>query len=117
MLCKSENRDPAHCLKEGRKVTRCAQDLQVALSPLSSIPLVRLLTRLPFGSPRLESSISKVRSTCLKEFDAHWQCLERNNQVSCLFPSLERDPLTRSPLPLGILLVPKARASVQQLRV
>jgi len=32
MLCKSENRDPAHCLKEGRKVTRCAQDLSVFLS-------------------------------------------------------------------------------------
>lgn len=29
MLCKAENRDPAHCLKEGRKVTRCAQDLCV----------------------------------------------------------------------------------------
>jgi NADH dehydrogenase (ubiquinone) 1 alpha subcomplex subunit 8 len=27
MLCKSEDRDPAHCLKEGRRVTRCAQDL------------------------------------------------------------------------------------------
>lgn len=27
MLCKNENRDPAHCLKEGRRVTRCAQDL------------------------------------------------------------------------------------------
>lgn len=32
MLCKAENRDPAHCLKEGRKVTRCAQDLCVAAS-------------------------------------------------------------------------------------
>lgn len=31
MLCKAENRDPAHCLAEGRKVTRCAQDLYVAL--------------------------------------------------------------------------------------
>lgn len=29
MLCKSEDRDPAHCLKEGRRVTRCAQDLCV----------------------------------------------------------------------------------------
>lgn len=29
MLCKAENRDPAHCLKEGRRVTRCAQDLCV----------------------------------------------------------------------------------------
>lgn len=27
MLCKQENRDPAHCLAEGRKVTRCAQEL------------------------------------------------------------------------------------------
>ncbi|KAF8986730.1 calpain 7, partial [Haplosporangium bisporale] len=26
MLCKDENSDPAHCLKEGRKVTRCAMD-------------------------------------------------------------------------------------------
>lgn len=29
MLCKEENNDPAHCLKEGRKVTRCAMDLYV----------------------------------------------------------------------------------------
>lgn len=29
MLCKNENRDPAHCLKEGRRVTRCAADLFV----------------------------------------------------------------------------------------
>lgn len=30
MLCKQENRDPAHCLKEGRRVTRCATDLYVS---------------------------------------------------------------------------------------
>ena len=29
MLCKNESRDPAHCLLEGRRVTRCAQDLCV----------------------------------------------------------------------------------------
>nr|ODO04167.1 hypothetical protein L204_00522 [Cryptococcus depauperatus CBS 7855] len=29
MLCKQENNDPAHCLAEGRKVTRCAQELYV----------------------------------------------------------------------------------------
>jgi hypothetical protein len=29
MLCKAENRAPEHCLKEGRRVTRCAQDLCV----------------------------------------------------------------------------------------
>lgn len=27
MLCKAENRDPEHCLLEGRRVTRCAADL------------------------------------------------------------------------------------------
>lgn len=32
MLCKAENRDPEHCLKEGRKVTRCAAELCVDLS-------------------------------------------------------------------------------------
>ncbi|THH08806.1 hypothetical protein EW145_g2450 [Phellinidium pouzarii] len=52
MLCKSENRDPAHCLKEGRRVTRCTTDL-----------------------------ITKMRENCLKEFDSHWECLEKNNQV------------------------------------
>lgn len=31
MLCKKESRDPEHCLKEGRRVTRCAQDLYVYL--------------------------------------------------------------------------------------
>ncbi|ORX43345.1 hypothetical protein DM01DRAFT_245318, partial [Hesseltinella vesiculosa] len=51
MLCKNENNDPKHCLKEGRKVTRCAIDL-----------------------------ITKLRENCGKEFEAHWQCLENNNQ-------------------------------------
>jgi NADH dehydrogenase (ubiquinone) 1 alpha subcomplex subunit 8 len=27
MLCKKDNSDPKECLKEGRKVTRCAIDL------------------------------------------------------------------------------------------
>ncbi|KAL0950069.1 hypothetical protein HGRIS_010073 [Hohenbuehelia grisea] len=51
MLCKAENRDPGHCLKEGRRVTRCATDL-----------------------------INKMRENCLEQFDAHWNCLELNNQ-------------------------------------
>jgi NADH dehydrogenase (ubiquinone) 1 alpha subcomplex subunit 8 len=29
MLCKAEDRNPEHCLKEGRRVTRCATDLYV----------------------------------------------------------------------------------------
>ncbi|EKD03724.1 hypothetical protein A1Q2_01950 [Trichosporon asahii var. asahii CBS 8904] len=51
MLCKNENRDPEHCLAEGRKVTRCAQAV-----------------------------ITKLRENCLQEFDNHWKCLENNNQ-------------------------------------
>ncbi|EMD40579.1 hypothetical protein CERSUDRAFT_111175 [Gelatoporia subvermispora B] len=50
MLCKAENRDPAHCLKEGRRVTRCAIDL-----------------------------ITKMRENCGQVFEDHWQCLEKNN--------------------------------------
>lgn len=53
MLCKNENRNPEHCLAEGRKVTRCAQAV-----------------------------ITKLRENCLQEFDNHWKCLENNNQVS-----------------------------------
>ncbi|KAH8806864.1 hypothetical protein DL96DRAFT_1822208 [Flagelloscypha sp. PMI_526] len=51
MLCKAESRDPAHCLKEGRRVTRCATDL-----------------------------INKIRENCLKDWDRHWDCLEKENQ-------------------------------------
>ncbi|KAJ7739849.1 NADH dehydrogenase, alpha subcomplex, subunit 8 [Mycena metata] len=51
MLCKAENRDPKHCLKEGRRVTRCATDL-----------------------------ITKMRENCLEQFESHWGCLELNNQ-------------------------------------
>ncbi|EIW76193.1 NADH dehydrogenase, alpha subcomplex, subunit 8 [Coniophora puteana RWD-64-598 SS2] len=52
MLCKQDAKgDPGACLKEGRKVTRCATDL-----------------------------INKMRENCLETFDKHWQCLELHNQ-------------------------------------
>ncbi|PVU97596.1 hypothetical protein BB559_001998 [Furculomyces boomerangus] len=51
MLCKAENDDPAHCLKEGRKVTRCSIDV-----------------------------ISKVKANCSEFFEAHWKCLDLGNQ-------------------------------------
>jgi NADH dehydrogenase (ubiquinone) 1 alpha subcomplex subunit 8 len=51
MLCKNENRDPAHCLLEGRRVTRCAQDL-----------------------------FKKLNESCAQEWEAHWRCLEMHNQ-------------------------------------
>ena len=46
-------------------MTRCAQDLYVAQG----------------ARPALTGSIAKVGEKCGKEWDAHWQCLERNNQV------------------------------------
>ncbi|KAI6135142.1 Ndufa8, NADH-ubiquinone oxidoreductase complex I 19kd subunit [Pisolithus croceorrhizus] len=52
MLCKNESGgDPGACLKEGRRVTRCATDL-----------------------------INKMRENCLEQFETHWNCLELNNQ-------------------------------------
>ncbi|PVG00019.1 putative NADH dehydrogenase 22K chain precursor [Serendipita vermifera] len=50
MLCKSKKR-AEDCMMEGRRVTRCAADL-----------------------------LEKMRAVCAKEFEAHWQCLEKNNQ-------------------------------------
>ncbi|KAI0036779.1 NADH dehydrogenase alpha subcomplex subunit 8 [Vararia minispora EC-137] len=61
MLCKAEDRDPAHCLKEGRRVTRCATDL-----------------------------LTKMRENCFAQWDAHWQCLEKNNQEYYLCRKPER---------------------------
>ncbi|KAJ3036025.1 hypothetical protein HDV00_003118 [Rhizophlyctis rosea] len=52
MLCKNENMDPQACLKEGRKVTRCAMDL-----------------------------IKKLKANCEKEWTAHWQCLDEKNHM------------------------------------
>jgi len=51
MLCKEENRKPEHCLKEGRRVTRCTADI-----------------------------LTKMRENCLGEFESHWKCLEMRNQ-------------------------------------
>ncbi|KAJ3297923.1 hypothetical protein HK104_011383 [Borealophlyctis nickersoniae] len=50
MLCKNENLDPRNCLKEGRKVTRCALNL-----------------------------IQKLKDNCDKEWQQHWNCLDFNN--------------------------------------
>ncbi|KAH8926884.1 NADH dehydrogenase alpha subcomplex subunit 8 [Atractiella rhizophila] len=52
MLCKAESTDPAHCLKEGRRVTRCTQDL-----------------------------ISKMKASCKEVLEAHYECLERSNHT------------------------------------
>ena len=89
MLCKSENRDPAHCLKEGRRVTRCAQDLYVpTLLSVSAPSLTWSTTLRHFGYSTSSAhwlfavnSITKLRENCLAEFEKHWNCLEYNNQA------------------------------------
>lgn len=52
MKCKDEakGRGEFECLKEGRKVTRCAA-----------------------------SVIKDINTHCLQQFNAHWECLEQNN--------------------------------------
>ncbi|KXS99556.1 hypothetical protein AC579_9187 [Pseudocercospora musae] len=53
MLCKTEanGKGETECLKEGRKVTRCAA-----------------------------SVLEDINKSCLEEFKKHWQCLDNNNQ-------------------------------------
>ncbi|POW20509.1 hypothetical protein PSHT_03455 [Puccinia striiformis] len=62
MLCKAENQNPEHCLKEGRRVTRCAQE-----------------------------AITKIKAACLDEFTSHWTCLDRNNHGFEFCRKPERD--------------------------
>ena len=52
MKCKTENpgRGEFECLKEGRRVTRCAR-----------------------------SVIDDINKSCLEQFRSHWQCLDDNN--------------------------------------
>jgi len=52
MKCKEDanGRGEIECLKEGRKVTRCAA-----------------------------SVIKDINTHCLKQFNSHWECLENNN--------------------------------------
>ncbi|KAL9131742.1 MAG: hypothetical protein Q9217_000417 [Psora testacea] len=53
MQCKTEahGRGEIDCMREGRKVTRCAK-----------------------------SVIDDINKNCLEEFRKHWQCLDNNNQ-------------------------------------
>ena len=73
MLCKNESRDPAHCLKEGRRVTRCTTDLWVNFR----WTFLGACSYICITSNRL----TKMRENCLQQFDAHWECLEKRNQV------------------------------------
>ncbi|RMJ21152.1 Nadh-ubiquinone oxidoreductase [Aspergillus sp. HF37] len=64
MKCKAEanGKGELECLKEGRKVTRCAA-----------------------------SVIQDINTNCLDQFNAHWECLENNNQrlFECRAPEMK----------------------------
>ena len=63
MLCRNESADPEHCLKEGRRATRCAQELCV----------------LSCCRARSHDSFGKLGMSCGDEWKAHWTCLENSN--------------------------------------
>ena len=87
MLCKSEDRNPEHCLKEGRKVTRCAAELCVGYT-MCFITYVSVV-----ADTLMVSRMAKMRENCLTEFDAHWRCLEYNNQVRPIVVKLPQTAL------------------------
>ena len=61
MLCKAENRDPEHCLKEGRRVTRCAIDLCVCSIAACVSASFSSLTWLPLTKPQDHEDARELR--------------------------------------------------------
>ena len=87
--CKWEanGRGELECLREGRKVTRCAASVYVpslCLPPEGCCPCV------PVGV-RLTSRIRDINTHCLQQFNAHWDCLENNNHrlFECRGPEMK----------------------------
>jgi NADH dehydrogenase (ubiquinone) 1 alpha subcomplex subunit 8 len=71
MQCKTEayGRSELDCLKEGRKVTRCAASVYVpTISTLARKMLTRTIKRL-----------KDINENCLEAFREHWNCLDNNN--------------------------------------
>jgi hypothetical protein len=54
-----------------------------------------------------DTSITKMRESCLTEFDAHWNCLEKNNHVG-------RRP---TPLTIALLRMQGTGKATKQLRL
>lgn len=77
MQCKTEayGRGEFECMKEGRKVTRCAAGVYV-LGPSSNLAHRRYpKIKLTWSCYRLED----INASCLDQFRSHWNCLEHNN--------------------------------------
>lgn len=95
MQCKTEanGKGEFDCMKEGRRVTRCAQSVYVPLCASSSdgraehtcvakklcdLDVWGFRSPLTFGANRIKD----LNTHCLESFRAHWDCLEnRNHQL------------------------------------
>ncbi|KAJ7102652.1 NADH dehydrogenase alpha subcomplex subunit 8 [Mycena crocata] len=108
MLCKAENRDPGHCLKEGRRVTRCATDL-----------CVRHCYCVATFKPDSCARITKMRENCLEQYESHWGCLEQNNHQYYRCRPAERTLNTCMFEKLGLLKVipgtPEGRKPIHEI--
>ncbi|KXX82340.1 NADH dehydrogenase [ubiquinone] 1 alpha subcomplex subunit 8 [Madurella mycetomatis] len=96
MQCKTQNpgKGEFECLKEGRRVTRCARSVYVVRC--SQFPMLNISDLLERGGGGrqehwwldlvvqmltvLLSSLEDINKSCLEQFRTHWQCLENNNQ-------------------------------------
>ena len=75
---------------------------------------------LPFSSMSLRSCnisrnrIRKIRDNCNTEFEKHWQCLEKNNQVRLSHPVPLLPPLNSLSISLPVLpSLPDRRDSIE----
>jgi hypothetical protein len=110
MLCKSQNQSEK-CLLEGRRVTRCAADLYVFVR--LCINLSKLTRDNRLGYVRLE----KMRASCAKEFESHWQCLEHNNQVCSTEEVVTKYVSLMITYSTGILPMSEARTTAKCMHV
>jgi NADH dehydrogenase (ubiquinone) 1 alpha subcomplex subunit 8 len=85
MKCKADanGRGELDCLKEGRKVTRCAASVYVTHTEWGHLSCV-------YGE-LTGHRIKDINTNCLKQFTAHWGCLENNNHhmFECRQPEME----------------------------
>lgn len=105
MKCKTDNpgKGEFECLKEGRRVTRCARSVYVRLLSVVIYFMLYLVVQergfQDMGDrPRMQRlggclshatmgtftdcqsrSIEDINTHCLAEFKKHWECLENNN--------------------------------------
>lgn len=123
MHCKNEanGRGELDCMREGRKVTRCAASVYVALLPLvlaaqqlHEALMTSANEELTFINPH---RIKDVNTHCLAQFRDHWHCLENNNHQlyqcrrwerklnKCVFDNLVQIPSCSSPVLIVRLLI------------